>query len=51
MSLMDYAAMSYQELRRYFLTHQDDTATFPTRLLWSTTTKHLFHNLTNCIND
>ncbi|MES1026560.1 hypothetical protein ABN584_27055 [Gloeocapsa sp. BRSZ] len=28
MSPVDYAAMSYQELRRYFLTHRDDTAAF-----------------------
>lgn len=28
MSPVDYAAMSYQELRRYFLSHRDDTAAF-----------------------
>jgi hypothetical protein len=28
MSSIDYAAMSYQELRRYFLTHREDTAAF-----------------------
>jgi hypothetical protein len=28
MSSVDYAAMSYQELRRYFLTHRDDTVSF-----------------------
>ena len=28
MSPVDYAAMSYQELRRYFLTHRDDNAAF-----------------------
>ncbi len=28
MSLVDYATMSYQELRRYFLTHRDDNAAF-----------------------
>ncbi|OCQ94274.1 hypothetical protein BCD64_05780 [Nostoc sp. MBR 210] len=28
MSSVDYAAMSYQELRRYFLTHRDDDAAF-----------------------
>ena len=28
MSPVDYAAMSYQELRRYFLKHRDDTAAF-----------------------
>ena len=28
MSTVDYAAMSYQELRRYFLSHRDDTAAF-----------------------
>jgi hypothetical protein len=28
MSSVDYAVMSYQELRRYFLTHREDTAAF-----------------------
>jgi hypothetical protein len=28
MSSVDYTAMSYQELRRYFLTHREDTAAF-----------------------
>jgi hypothetical protein len=28
MSSVDYASMSYQELRRYFLTHRDDNAAF-----------------------
>jgi len=28
MSSVNYAAMSYQELRRYFLTHRDDNAAF-----------------------
>ncbi|MEM9768073.1 MAG: hypothetical protein AAF892_09365 [Cyanobacteria bacterium P01_D01_bin.71] len=28
MSLVDYAAMSDQELRRYFLAHRDDDAAF-----------------------
>lgn len=28
MSSIDYAAMSYQELRRYFLAHRDDNAAF-----------------------
>jgi hypothetical protein len=28
MSSVDYAAMAYQELRRYFLTHREDTAAF-----------------------
>lgn len=28
MSSINYAAMSYQELRRYFLTHRGDNAAF-----------------------
>lgn len=28
MNPIDYAAMSYQELRRYFLTHRNDTQAF-----------------------
>jgi hypothetical protein len=28
MSSVNYAAMSYQELRRYFLAHRDDNAAF-----------------------
>lgn len=28
MSSVNYAAMSYQELRRYFLTHRDDSDAF-----------------------
>jgi len=28
MSSVNYAAMSYQELRRYFLTHRGDAAAF-----------------------
>ncbi|MEB3336225.1 MAG: hypothetical protein VKJ46_02100 [Leptolyngbyaceae bacterium] len=28
MTPVDYAAMSYQELRRYFLTHRGDTVAF-----------------------
>lgn len=28
MNPVDYSAMSYQELRRYFLTHRNDTAAF-----------------------
>jgi hypothetical protein len=28
MSPVDYAAMSYQELRHYFLAHRDDNAAF-----------------------
>jgi hypothetical protein len=28
MSSVDYTAMSYQELRHYFLTHRDDNAAF-----------------------
>lgn len=28
MSPVDYAAMSYQELRRYFLAHREDNAAF-----------------------
>ena len=28
MSSVNYALMSYQELRRYFLTHRDDNAAF-----------------------
>jgi hypothetical protein len=28
MSPVDYASMSYQELRRYFLTHRDDAGAF-----------------------
>jgi hypothetical protein len=28
MSLVDYAVMSYQELRRYFLAHREDNAAF-----------------------
>ncbi len=28
MSSVNYASMSYQELRRYFLTHRDDSAAF-----------------------
>ena len=28
MSQVDYAAMSYKELRRYFLKHRDDQAAF-----------------------
>ncbi len=28
MSSVNYAAMSYQELRHYFLTHRDDNAAF-----------------------
>ncbi|MGB3292194.1 MAG: hypothetical protein WBB01_04260 [Phormidesmis sp.] len=28
MSPVDYAAMSYRELRHYFLTHRDDNAAF-----------------------
>jgi hypothetical protein len=28
MSSVNYAAMSYQELRRYFLTHREDSAAF-----------------------
>ncbi len=28
MSSVNYAAMSYQELRRYFLTHREDNAAF-----------------------
>ena len=28
MSSVDYAAMSYQELRHYFLAHRDDKAAF-----------------------
>lgn len=28
MNPVDYSAMSYQELKRYFLTHRDDPAAF-----------------------
>lgn len=28
MSSVNYAAMSYQELRRYFLTHREDSTAF-----------------------
>jgi len=33
MSSVDYAAMTYEELRQYFLTHREDAAAFQAYLM------------------